>query len=222
MTQIAPPNSPTISDDIYHLIKQDIIKGKFSPGAKLAIKEMCARYHVGNSPLREALTKLAATGLIQQQNQRGFRIPLISGKDLADICDSRIHIEGAALKMAIAKGDDYWEAQILAQFHQLQKCQQQEDVDQAEWESRHSRFHNALIEACDSPSLLGFCNILHDQFDRYRRLAPIDLKIRAELDAQHREIMQLSIAREATKAGELLAEHIKLSARAAMAMFGNR
>ena len=180
---------------------------------------MCALYQVGNSPLREALTKLAATGLIVQQNQRGFRIPQVSRKDLEDICNSRIHIEVAALKMAIAKGDDHWEAQILAQYHQLQKTQQQALVDKAQWERRHTRFHNALIEACDSPSLLGFCNILHDQFDRYRRLAPADANIRAELDEQHRKIMLLSIAREESEAGELLAQHIKLSAKAAIAMF---
>jgi len=215
------PETTTISNNIYQLIRLDIIKGEFIPGEKLQIKQMCERYQVGNSPLREALTKLAATGLIAQENQRGFRIPLVSHKDLEDICNSRIHIEVAALKMAIAKGGDSWEAQILAQFHQLQKSQQQEVTDKAQWERRHSRFHNALISACDSPSLLGFCNILHDQFDRYRRLAPSDTKIRTQLDEQHREIMRLAMSRESEKAGELLAEHIKLSAKSAMALFRN-
>jgi len=211
----------TISNDIYQQIRLDIINGEFVPGEKLQIKQMCARYHVGNSPLREALTKLAATGLIQQENQRGFRIPLVSRKDLADICNSRIHIEVAALKMAIAKGDDRWESEILAQFHQLQKSQRQTVIDKAQWERRHTRFHNSLISACDSPSLLNFCNILHDQFDRYRRLAPSDIKIRTQLDEQHREIMKLTIAREAATAGELLSAHIELSAQSAMALFTN-
>jgi DNA-binding GntR family transcriptional regulator len=211
--------SSTLSNDIYNQIKLDIINGRFPPGEKLRIETMRQLYDIGNSPLREALTRLAANGLINQENQRGFRIPPVSREDLQDICNSRIHIEVAALKLAIAQGDDCWEAEILASYHRLKKSQENQEVATMAWEKRHTDFHSTLISACHSKTLLKFSTILHDQFDRYRRLAPNNDKLRAELDSQHLQIMRLSIDRKAEIAGDLLAVHIELSAKSALALF---
>ena len=123
MQQQKNTTSHTISSDLYDLIRSDIIGGRFEPGEKLRLESMRKRYEVGNSPLREALTKLASTGLLTQQNQRGFYVPIASRADLTDICNTRIHIEVAALKLSIAQGDDDWEAKVISTFHCLQKAQ---------------------------------------------------------------------------------------------------
>ncbi|EPJ47630.1 MAG: GntR family transcriptional regulator [Osedax symbiont Rs1] len=219
MTVMKESVSKTLSSDLYGLIKSDIINGRFAPGDKLRTEVLRTLYQVGNSPLREALTRLAATGLINQENQRGFRIPPVSSADLQDICACRMQIEVAALQRAIEKGDDRWEADLLGAFHRLKKSQQNAQVGTAHWEKRHSEFHRALISECASPTYLRFCAILHDQFDRYRRLAPSDDNIRAQLDSQHLQIMELALARKADAAGELLAEHIQLSAASAFKLF---
>lgn len=212
-------HSHTISSDLYSLLRRDIIEGRFKADEKLRIDHLRSIYSVGNSPLREALTKLAATGLIIQHNQRGFYVPPISQQDLEDICNTRIHIEVAALKLSVGQATNAWEAQLLAAYHQLKKAQQAKSADRQQWEELHSEFHNTLIARCGSASLQRFSHILHDQFDRYRRLAPTDQTLRMELDGQHLQIMQRALAGDVDGAGKLLEAHIKLSARSALAMF---
>lgn len=219
MKREAAMASHTISSDIYTVIRKDIISGRFEPGEKLRIESMRKRYEVGNSPLREALTRLASVGLLAQKDQRGFYVPVISQADLTDICNTRIHIEVEALKLAMAQGSDEWEANILSTFHCLQKAQLKRESDREHWEKLHSDFHFSLIEACDSPSMIRFCRILHDQFDRYRRLAPNDEQCRQILDQQHKEIMELVLLRDVERGGALLTEHIRLSAASAFALF---
>ena len=209
----------TISSDIYTVIRKDIIAGCYEPGEKLRIESMRKRYDVGNSPLREALTRLASVGLLAQKDQRGFCVPVISKADLTDICNTRIHIEVAALKLSIAQGGDEWEAKIVSTFHCLQKAQLKREADTEHWEKIHSDFHFSLIAACQSPSMLRFCRILHDQFDRYRRLAPSNTNCRELLDQQHREIMERVLSKDNDCAGLLLTEHIKLSAASAFTLF---
>jgi DNA-binding GntR family transcriptional regulator len=211
--------SPTISSDLYGILRRDIIDGCFRSGEKLRIESLREIYSVGNSPLREALTKLAANGLIIQESQRGFYVPPTSRDDLQDICDTRIHIEVAALKLSIAHADDAWEGRVLAVYHKLKKAQLVSSNDTEQWEVLHNEFHLTLIDTCNSPTLKRFNSVLHDQFDRYRRLAPSDKNIRAQLDAQHLQIIELALAGDVEKAGQVLTAHIRLSAKSALALF---
>src|SRR4029078_7554831 len=64
--------SRTIADSAYRRIRQDILWGRFAPGSPLRSDELRARYGVGVSPLREALTRLVSERLGTSGGQRGF------------------------------------------------------------------------------------------------------------------------------------------------------
>ena len=63
-----PPR--TMASALADSLRGDIIKGVHAPGAKLAIKELCQRYDAGAIPMREALSRLATSGLVVAQDQR--------------------------------------------------------------------------------------------------------------------------------------------------------
>ena len=84
------------------VIEADILRGALAPGARLGIAETAARYGVGATPLREALSRLAARGLVDAIGQRGFRVKPISRDDLADIVRIRTVIEREALRLSMA------------------------------------------------------------------------------------------------------------------------
>lgn len=205
----------TAASQIYTALKRDLINGRFTAGEKLAISALKQHYRVGLSPLREALNRLAAYGLLEQENQRGFRVPALRRDELDDIAGLRRRLESQALEAALARGDDQWEAALLAAWHRLKRA---DDTPGAleHWEQMHLQFHRHLLEPCGSPWLLRFIEQLHDQFDRYRRMAPANPAIRQTLNVQHGELMELALARNAEAGKALLSEHIRLSHEVAL------
>lgn len=204
------PNANTTASQLYNALKRDLIDGRFAAGQKLAITTLKQRYRVGLSPLREALNRLAAYGLLVQENQRGFRVPALTRAELDDIAELRQRFEGQALAQALEAGDDEWEAGLLAAFHRLKRAD--ETPGQLEhWEQMHLQFHRHLLEPCGSPWLLRFIEQLHDQFDRYRRMAPANNAVRETLNDQHGQLVDLAMSRDTAAARALLEEHIRLS-----------
>lgn len=213
MTQAIKQGNATAASRIYETLRQDLLNGRFSAGERLSITLLRDTYQVGLSPLREALNRLAAYGLLRQENQRGFRVLELSRSELADITEMRRQLEGMALELAIKHGDAEWESQLLAASHRLARTGAHTPV--GEWELLHSRFHNALVAPCGSVWLLRFISQLHDQFDRYRRVAPRAQELRHELDAQHQQLVDLALERDARRARALIEEHITLSSEVA-------
>lgn len=208
----------TVSSWIYDTMREDLINGRFEAGQKLMIGVLRDHYGVGLSPLREALNRLAAYGLLIQENQRGFRVPRLARDELDDIADVRLALEGMALERAIQRGDADWESELLAAAHRLKRADEALEMEE-EWERLHMRFHRTLVAPCGSAWLLRFIEQLHDQFDRYRRLAPEKPEIRRVLDAQHGELVQLALARDVKGARSLMEDHIQRSYTVALGSF---
>jgi DNA-binding GntR family transcriptional regulator len=209
----APAAEEAVSADAFRLLRADIISGALQAGSRLRFIELQARYGIGTSPLREALSRLAADRLVLQEVNRGFRVPPISLADFEDIAGLRIDLERKAIEASVRDGDEAWEEGIVLAHHRLRRLGRlenapEEDVVPEEWESRHRAFHNALIQACGSPWTLHFCAVLHDQFDRYRRLAGRDPIVQVRLAQQHEELVDAAITRDAERAGRVLAQHI--------------
>ena len=207
-----------VPGSIYDVLRRDLVAGRFAAGEKLAINALKEQYQVGLSPLREALNKLAAYGLLIQENQRGFRVPKLSREELDDIARMRTELEGMALERAIAHGDAVWEADLLAAAHRLKRADLTlENVE--EWERLHTQFHRTLVAPCGSVWLLRFIEQLHDQFDRYRRLGPKMPTVRQELDDQHHQLVELALKRDAVAARALMDDHSQKAYEVALARY---
>jgi DNA-binding GntR family transcriptional regulator len=216
MNTQSAPQAETISGRIFDRLREDLLSGRFQAGKKLAISSLQTTYQVGLSPLREALNRLAATGLLEQENQRGFRVPSLSRTELDDIVQLRIELEGMAISRALQHGDAEWESELLAAGHRL-KLASQADTPLQQWEQLHSRFHAALLSSCRSAWMVRFIHQLHEQFDRYRRKSPRNPGIRDILNTQHEQLVELALARNEADTRELLRAHILLSYEAAQA-----
>jgi DNA-binding GntR family transcriptional regulator len=198
------------------LLRVDIIRGSLQPGSRLRFADLHSRYGVGTSPLREALSRLAADRLVMQELNRGFRVPPLSLDDFCDIAKLRRELESAAIRAAVEYGDEKWEEGIILAHHRLRRLGHEEvnpadDAVPEEWESRHRAFHNALIAACRSHWTLHFCSQLHDQFDRYRRWVGRDPDVQTRLSLQHKLLVDATISHDAGRASQILSEHIALT-----------
>lgn len=206
----------TLADEAYQRIRNDIINGVFAPGQKLQPDALRERYNIGLSPVREALSRVALEGLAVAEGQRGFfTAPAVRG-ELLDIADLRINIAMMALERSIKLGGDEWENDVVTSYYQLNKLEKQAKKEPRtytdEWEQRNRAFHRALESGCESPWLLYFCEILYDQLERYRRLFVVYTGMSQAIADEHREIMELALARD-TRACEVLKQHFQHAAR---------
>ena len=210
-----PGPSATQASSVYDRLQADILTGALQPGLKLRLKELIERYETGNSPLREALNRLSAAGMVLREENRGFRVPPAGAEDLMELTRTRCWLEEIALRESIEHGDGEWEERIVVAFHWLARSARQdkdkEDTLSPEWEAHHQQFHAALISACRSKILMEFCEELAQRSFRYRSIAEVvEYRDRHELD-EHRQLHDATIARDAETAVKLLKEHYEVT-----------
>lgn len=162
-------SQPTAIDG-YRWLKNDIIRGTYQPDEKLRMSLLTSRYALGVGPLREALSQLVAERLVTVVNQKGYRVASMSERELLDIFDARANMEAMLVRLAIERGDDAWEAEILARAHMLSKLEASDASEHMldEWDQRHQAFHSAIVAGCGSHYLLQMRERLFDLAARYR------------------------------------------------------
>ncbi|MCO6188412.1 GntR family transcriptional regulator [Rhizobium sp. L1K21] len=200
----------------YDWIKAELLDGRLMPGAKLKIAELQARADVSVAAIREALSRLTTEGLVHAIPQRGFVVAPISKADLKDLTAVRIEIETKCLRKSIEAGDIAWQGQLKAIWHQLENTPhfvspESETLNPA-WTALHSDFHDALISACGSVWWLKLRDQLYAQAERYRRLLLPYAKTARNPDAEHKAIVEATLARDADFACSLLEAHLRQTA----------
>lgn len=202
----------TLAGAAYERLKADVTGGIFEPGQRLRIEELRKALGTGASPLREALSRLAAEGIVVSVGQRGFRVPPVSIVELRDITSTRIIVETEALRQSIEHGDDEWEVGVVASFHRLTKVETGGRPEFREWERCNKAFHDALLAACPSRWLLRFCGTMYDQHRRYRAIALQTTTARRDVHSEHENIKNAALARDAERACAEAESHIRRTA----------
>jgi DNA-binding GntR family transcriptional regulator len=197
-------------------LRADILAGALPPGARLRIEFLGARYRTGQIPLREALNRLSADGLVERRDQRGFLVASVSADDLREITKARCIAEGAALRESIAARTPAWEEGIVLAYHRLSRTPRTMvpggRSENPAWEPLHREFHRSLIAACGSRWLLDFCMQLADQSCRYRQIAfQRAFPVRGSAHG-HRAIMTKVLDGDTDAAVRLLQAHLQFTA----------
>ena len=198
--------------DTLNSLTSDIIEGKYLPREKLHIETLAEFYQIGQNSIREALSQLIDKDLVIWDNQKGFFVSDISIDDLADIYQAIAKIEMLCVEMAIKKGDDYWEANVLATSHRLTRSDASSQIDADEWQSRHLAFHGALVSGCMSPRLFQIRHTLYEKSTRYRNLwlkEIVSKTNRGDVNQkEHAELTDLALNRDIDGATRLIEKHI--------------
>nr|WP_296774429.1 GntR family transcriptional regulator [Rhodococcus sp. (in: high G+C Gram-positive bacteria)] len=200
----------TRSEVVYDEVRAEILNGEISPGVRLKIADLGARFGVSLSVVREALTRLGEQGLVVSNPQRGFNVVDVSADDLQDITYVRIQIETMALKDSIEHGGVAWESLVVSAHHTLERTPLHlpDGRVNGQWLEVHRAFHQALLEGCGSPRLQSIANSLRDGAELYRVWSGTLAHDKRDLAGEHRAIMEAALAGEVDSAQQRLAEHI--------------
>jgi GntR family transcriptional regulator, carbon starvation induced regulator len=203
----------TLATHALHALRKNILDGALAPGSRLRMEELRLRFGMGASPLREALSQLAAEGLVHRLDQRGFRVATADPSELSDLIASRCLIEGAALRASIVAGDEAWEERIVIAHRRLSRVPRSLAVDQfvpnPEWDRLHLAFHSALIGACGAATVLDICETMHHRATRFRNLSNTVAWRQREVGHEHEALMAAALDRRADEAVDLLVNHYR-------------
>lgn len=156
------------SDRAYEALLDEIQSGALAPGTVLAEVEQAARLGVSRTPLREALGRLAADGLVAQQSPRVTVVTDIDGGDIRELFELRRALEETAARLAAERGDAAAFAAIADGFAHA-------SVDGAaamdDYYALIARFDAALDAAVRNDYLTSALRTVRTHLVRVRRLA---------------------------------------------------
>jgi len=209
----------TLSTSVYDQLRHGILRGELEPGQKLRINVLCSQYQAGGSPVREALSRLSAEGLVDRREQRGFYVVQTSHEDLDELVRTRCWLEAIAFRESFANGGKTWRESLVIGLHRLSvvpRIIQNEDgtySTNSEWEELHVAFHRALLSSCGSKRLIRYCDDMRDHAYRYRQLSQEQAHNGRDSHAEHTMIVNAVLADECEHAVELLLSHYQRTAR---------
>ncbi|MBS1809736.1 MAG: GntR family transcriptional regulator [Acidobacteria bacterium] len=142
-------NRTTLSDQIYDYLRGEILTGRFAPGMRLDLGELVGRLKVSKMPVKEAIGRLAAEGLLDVQAQRGTYISRVDPRELAETFEVRRALEMLAGELAAA---NVKKADLERLRNLIAEMEKSTDV------SRHLElnfeFHTLIVELSDNRKLV--------------------------------------------------------------------
>lgn len=200
----------TVGDLAYSRIRADILFGRLHPGERLRLDAFSRRYSASISTMRELLNRLSSEGLIVAEGQRGFEVAPVSPAEFQEVGALRLLLEVHAMTQSFAAGDLDWEARVVAAHHKLSVLEsrmiERSDADPVLWKQCDRMFHQALISACGSRTLMATHSAVYDKYLRYQMIAVI---FRGEAAQEHGELLDCALKRNAARAGTILQNHIE-------------
>lgn len=211
-----PSGAGSRTELAYQVLRTEILRGELQPGQRLRAADLEARFSLGLTPIREALMRLGTEDLVIAESNRGARVKGVSQAEFADLMKSRREIERVCLYNSVIAGDARWEADLIAAMHMLSRAPlpgtaeaQAASDGSSEWELCHRRFHTALVSACGSSWMLRFWNQLVDHSERYRKLRFSTPLIPRNVEAEHQELLEMALKRDAAGCVDLMDKHLR-------------
>jgi DNA-binding GntR family transcriptional regulator len=198
----------TLADSAFSALHDAIVAGHLAPGERLPIEELGVALGMSAMPIREALRRLDAAGLVENIPHRGARVTELSVEDLAEVYEARLALEPLAVARAAVRFDERDAASATERLVALAALH---DENTPETWAAHTAFHFALYEAGESSWLLRLIEPLWETSQRYRvavTLAPMLEARRAE----HDEILRACVERDPDLAAAALYSHLATTA----------
>ncbi len=188
----------------YKKVKAMIIAKKLVPGKKIVQDKLADDLGISRTPLRSALQKLEAENLVQSIPRRGMIVREFSDKEIIEIYDCRVALEGTAVRLFT----DIASATTIKKLKALFDPFVAGKININKYQKVDSEFHNTILEKCGN-------QMLYQLFQKGNLLLCIDLiglvRPPSETIQEHLDIIKAIKKRDALTAESLLKAHLNKS-----------
>ena len=193
---------------IVEMIKRDIVNGTIGADEMVVESALAARFGVSKTPVREALLRLDQMGLVSVIPGRGYTVTKLSWKEVRDLYEVRLHLEGICAELAAQRADPATVARLVEIADRpLAGEQTVESLLQCNFE-----FHEAVWQASRNDRLVMILTGVINDLMRAMQTA-MHFENIAELVAQHRKLAALIGAQDAVGARQFVQDHIRATQR---------
>jgi DNA-binding GntR family transcriptional regulator len=209
---LVSPGRRTLADEAYAQLKASILQSVLPPGEKLSIDGLAKRLEISQTPIREALARLEAEGLVGRRPLSGYRVtPLLAEDEFEDLFEMRLLLEPVAARRAAEPRHGAGEvvAEKLRVLARTPDFDSHPELSRLDFTEADRRFHREIARLSGSEMLAKAIDRLDAHFHLHRSY--IGPKAIAETEREHQAIAEAIIERQPLTAAEAMTLHLENS-----------
>ena len=206
-----PVRNLTLREQVLAHLREEILSSRLEPGAELNEVALATALGVSRGPIREALGRLAAEGLVTITPRRGAIVTKLTKQEFMDAYQVREALESLAIRLAVPRLADEDRAELHRMSSEMRRLAQADDSN-AFFEINR-RFHETLVAASGNLRLQAMHEQLLGQMGRLLRKSAELRGGLGESATAHEAILEAVDAGDAERAAQLMAEHIEVPQR---------
>ena len=200
----APIDIPSIPDVVYTQLRRDLARGVYKPGP-IRIRPLTERFGVSATPVREALRRLEAEGLVTLRKNQ-IVVNALSESELREIFAIRAELETFALSTGAEQVRN--DPQLLTDLDSCVTDMDRYEHSQEEWLAANEAFHMGIYHAAGMPRLASMIDSLWIAVEPYLRLYVSTAGSFRAAQAEHRLILVSMRNGDVETAAQTLRRHL--------------
>jgi DNA-binding GntR family transcriptional regulator len=201
-----PIERRSLSDQLVAHLREMIVDGDAAPGSRLRERELCERFGVSRTPLREALKVLASEGLLELLPNRGARVARLTFADVDAVFPVMGALEALAGELAATRISEAALAEVRALHYQMALHHKRGEL--ADYYRVNQRIHECILAAADNPVLAELYRTLTGRVRRSRYQGTMSPERWTQAMAEHEVILAALDRRDGPALGILLKTHL--------------
>ncbi len=212
--------SRPLPEIIYLWLREKILSRDFLPGSEIRQEGLARRFGTSRVPIREALSRLQAEGLITLRPRRGFAVTSLNHGEITEIFELRMVVEEHAARVATGCRTDTDVNEVGALLDLMESLDPKAADYLLEWSSLNRYFHTRLIACAQRKRLSEIALNLRDAIEPYIRIETNFSGQVRDADIEHRHIFEAFRNKDAELAAELSREHCASTLRRLLGNIG--
>lgn len=198
-----------LSDRVCAEIEDGIVSGRLQPGEVLLDRQLSEALGVSRTPVREALHRLQASGLVQPRDKGGWAVVSFEERDIRELFELRRVLEPLGLEHLLKRPDEAAVAELASFFDDFPDVIPHELYP--DYFERDHAFHKRIVECSGNSRVISVYEMVEKQIHRGRHFLSTGYRGRVEANfAEHRDISQAIERRDGERARELLLHHLRM------------
>jgi DNA-binding GntR family transcriptional regulator len=198
----------TLSQRVYAHLREEILTDRLSPGTELSEVALSRELEISRGPIREAIGRLAAEGLIKVRPRRRAEVRSLSSQEFTDACQVREALEILAVRLAVPRLTEADLAYLEQITNRMAEYARGESIEN--FLAANEEFHEILCQLSGNAKLQEVRHRLEGEIGRFQRGTPVLRNTLDQVVAEHREVLAAIRQGDADQAAALTAAHIKV------------
>jgi DNA-binding GntR family transcriptional regulator len=207
MIATSPIRRLSLHDEVVARLRELIVRGELRPYERLGERELCERFDISRTPLREALKVLAAEGLVELLPHRGARVAGITADDVRHMFEVMASLEALSGELAAERITDAELVEIDALHAAMIEAYRERDLPR--YFAHNQAIHERIILAARNPVLHETYQGLNGRMRRARYAANMSEERWLAAVREHEAILTALHARDVAGLGAILRDHLR-------------